>query len=377
MSRTENKSSEKKRILFFTPYSGRTGSEMMLYAVLRNLDKTLFDVQLISLRDGELASDKKNDFDIISLHETSLAARTENYIRRKITGITNLEKKVMEVHRTFRPHAWYLNTIVMPEVASIATKHKIPFVLHFHELQSQFNLIFDHDLEMQATKSLFNIGCAKVVCGVIEKLTGRKAELLYECVDLSSVKVKKETGKRFLSENNIPAGNKIVIMSGQRSEIKGFDIFIRVAEKLRAKKFHFLWLGASKNTGFNLYWEKIASGMKNVTLAHPSPSDYYSILDLADLFFLSSHSDPFPLVMTEAAFLGKPIIALDSGGASEFCTPGTGKIISSWNTDDIANEIGNYIGSQQDTSLSVSRAKEFEAALQAKKLEEILIRHLS
>ena len=41
-------------------------------------------------------------------------------------------------------------------------------------------------------------------------------------------------------------------------------------------------------------------------------------------FLLTSRQDPFPLVMIEAALLGKPIVSFPSGGVSEFVKEGMG-----------------------------------------------------
>src|SRR5665213_2162609 len=115
MSGQKDKQHKKKKILFFTPYSGRTGSEIMLYSILQNLDTELFEIMLISLRKGEMANDKKNKFTVHSLENTSLLHRTKSFIRKKVTGISTFEKNILKISDEFNTDLWYLNTIVMPE----------------------------------------------------------------------------------------------------------------------------------------------------------------------------------------------------------------------------------------------------------------------
>lgn len=381
MSESKGKQHRKKRILFFTPYSGRTGSEIMLYSILRHLDSEQFDIQLVSMRDGELVDDEKNNFRVHSLYNGSMLDRTKNFIRKKITGLTNLEKNILTLHHAFQPDMWYLNTIVMPEVAEIAVKHKIPFAVHFHELQTQYNLVSDRELELQLDKSAFLVGCSTVVCDAIKLMSGKTAELLHECIDFASVRIDENLSNSFRTKNNIPDDHRIVLMSGQRSEIKGLDIFLKVAEQFKTEKVHFVWLGASRNSGFNFYYEKYAEQFKEtITFSYPDPVEYYSILNSADLFFLSSHSDPFPLVMIEAAFLGKYIVALNSGGVAEFCDNRIGTLLSRNDVGHVADEIRSLLKAlpaNWHPSQSKARALEFDVKIQAEKMAGIFHRKLN
>ncbi len=46
------------------------------------------------------------------------------------------------------------------------------------------------------------------------------------------------------------------------------------------------------------------------------------VMDMFDLFALTSREDPYPLTMLEAASLGIPIVSFDNGGATEFARSG-------------------------------------------------------
>ena len=57
----------------------------------------------------------------------------------------------------------------------------------------------------------------------------------------------------------------------------------------------------------------------------PNPLDYSSLFGV---FALVSREDAFPLVMLEAASLGKPIVCFaDSGGATEFVNNSCGFVV--------------------------------------------------
>jgi glycosyltransferase involved in cell wall biosynthesis len=100
------------------------------------------------------------------------------------------------------------------------------------------------------------------------------------------------------------------------------DIFIRVARQVIRKmpKVHFIWLGVGDNVfSAELKAEKEHWDEGNQVHLIPRKSDSKPYFEATDLFFLSSREDPFPLVMLEAAFHGKPLVGFkDSGGISDF-----------------------------------------------------------
>jgi L-malate glycosyltransferase len=89
---------------------------------------------------------------------------------------------------------------------------------------------------------------------------------------------------------------------------------------------------------------------------------YYDYLNLADGFVLTSREDPFPLVMIEAAWLGKPIVAFNSGGVSEFVQPGMGTVVNSMWPADLAAAMTDVMTGQTPIHLETlkSRAAQFD-----------------
>lgn len=104
---------------------------------------------------------------------------------------------------------------------------------------------------------------------------------------------------------------------------KGTDLFWRACE-LMCKNYpnaKFVWVGSRSGQPMHetIQKEAIEAGLSsNFSLVAPTdfPSKY---LGAADIFFLSSREDPYPLVMIEAAMMGLPIVYFSgSGGADEF-----------------------------------------------------------
>jgi glycosyltransferase involved in cell wall biosynthesis len=88
-----------------------------------------------------------------------------------------------------------------------------------------------------------------------------------------------------------------------------------------------------------------------------------------DVFFLSSREDPFPLVMLEAAHVGKPIVGVRaSGGVNDFLQGLDELLVESWDVDVLVDKISSLLqlspeqlaGYQQNLK---ERAVQYSAAL--------------
>jgi glycosyltransferase involved in cell wall biosynthesis len=63
-----------------------------------------------------------------------------------------------------------------------------------------------------------------------------------------------------------------------------------------------------------------------------------------DVFFLSSREDPFPLVMLEAAHVGKPIVGVRaSGGVNDFLQGLDELLVDSWDVAVLVDKISSLL----------------------------------
>ena len=88
---------------------------------------------------------------------------------------------------------------------------------------------------------------------------------------------------------------------------------------------------------------------------------------------LTAKEDPFPLVMMEAAYLGKPIVGYNSGGISEFIQEGMGKSIDSFNPKDLTEAMISVENKTLiiDKEKLKNRALEFDIQNQISKWDSI------
>jgi glycosyltransferase involved in cell wall biosynthesis len=271
--------------------------------------------------------------------------------------------------------------MVMPIIVDIAIKNNIKFAVHFHELLSQYNYISAVNLHKAIEYSSFTVGCCDAVCESLKILGSKKVLKQYECIYTNIIKVNEHRKNELRLLNHFPEDSKIIVMSGQRIDRKGYDIFIEVARRLKDEKYYFIWLGAKKNSGYEYFLDKFIEhyNLKNLLITHPSKEDYYDYLNLADVFFLSSREDPFPLVMLEANFLNKYIISLDSGGAKEFIDTSKGHIVNSLDIENIVVEIISYLrnDSKEKKSILNRATKDFDVRHQIVLFQNLLLDSLS
>jgi glycosyltransferase involved in cell wall biosynthesis len=320
----------KQRILFFTPYATRTGSEMMLLYIIQNLDRNRFDAGVVSFENGELLKEFPSDI------PTFVAPKKYN-VFQKIQfhlGVNPTLSFLRKVASEFKADFWYINTTMLPEVFTVAREFNVKVITHFHELPLTYVYLSRSDMETIITSSDLLIGCSEVTCKAIQEAGGKKVELLYEFIDSAKIETDAARTAELRNKLNIPKDDYIWVLSGITSERKGFDLLPDLAEELDDPRVHLVWIGDKLSNGLVYYIEQRCLHSKAKTKVHlvgKQKEEYYNYLNVGNGFLLTSRQDPFPLVMIEAALLEKPIVAFPSGGVSEFIHDGMGIV-----TEDIS-----------------------------------------
>ncbi len=134
----------------------------------------------------------------------------------------------------------------------------------------------------------------------------------------------------------LPADGHLVGMSGTVYWRKGFDYFVRMAWELTrgpssrgdGRPVHFVWLGGAPDAIGHA--ERLAEvlGVDDVVSFVETQPDPLGWFNLLDVFVLPAREDPFPLVCLEAASVGVPLVAFDTGGMPELIEQGCGRVAS-------------------------------------------------
>jgi glycosyltransferase involved in cell wall biosynthesis len=221
------------------------------------------------------------------------------------------------------------------------------------------------------------IGCSERVTQNMRIMGGVTASTLYECIDFNQIRMNGGDRGLVRKKLGIPDDAFVWGMAGGGYYRKGADIIPAVLKKLSERNIYFIWIGDLTDSGYSHYVRSLcnAEGLSNFIVTGSQTTDYYKYMDVLDGFLLTSREDPFPLVMIEAAALGKPIVSFASGGVEEFMKPGMGFVIETYNPFDMSVAMKRVMDESDciNRETLISRAAEFDAVRMASLWTELLM----
>lgn len=220
----------------------------------------------------------------------------------------------------------YGNTILSAEIYPLLSAFNTPIITHIHELERSIGKYSSAAVRARfAGDSAALIACAEVVKQNLlsnHQPDSEKIHLIHEFIQPFDVGNKRHSIRQKMGWRD---DEIIVIGCGTMYWRKGTDLFIETAIKVKQAgitQVRFCWTGPNywdaDNNGLGLWadWEKKIEdnkmGEQLVFLGEVDNSAGY--FAAADVFFLSSREDPYPLVGLEAAFCGLPVICFEGGG---------------------------------------------------------------
>jgi glycosyltransferase involved in cell wall biosynthesis len=326
----------KIRILFFTNNLKRTGSEVVLFNLISKLDPVLFQIGIIALSEkGELVNELPSHITYHSLKtEYNLFNKVQHYV-----GHDLLLSQLKKIQNENKYSVWYINSLSPAHVLKYAQNFKVKTICHIHELASNYSYITSHVFDLILNSNLI-IACSKLVHEEISSVYNGHLQIVKSTIDLDFI------DKLNLNSTQSINNDIIILCAGTVSYRKGTDLFIQVAKKLIDRKFKFVWIGQFSNTGYSSWIKKTHKKLShnNVEFIIPkNQKEYYTLIKSSSLYFSTSREESLGLSMLEAIYLGKPVIALNSGGASLIIDDTNGMLINSFNIQSISFEIEDYI----------------------------------
>lgn len=366
-----------KRILFYSPFGSRTGSDMMLSYIIKNIDMKKFQPVVFSEKKWALMENENSKISVyFSLLESSRWNRLRNLIGKLLMNRSVYENQWIKIIKKHQPDLIYLNTIVVQNAIPVLKKVNVPFAVHCHELIYSYQFVTSKDLEYLTQNSQFMIACSEKVGTQLKMLGAKKVMLLPEAIDPQRIESSNVISYNIRERWNIPNDGFLWIMAGLRHYRKGFDFIPVIAKILKEHNGWLLWTGKSFDTGYDFLVRKQieAERLDNVLLLEEQDKDYFQILQAADGLVLTSREDPFPLVMIEAAWLGKPIVAFRSGGVEDFLLGKMGVLVNCYNLDQMQQALIDVMKGKVpfDAKISNSRAKQFAIQPIIRQWEEII-----
>ncbi|MEY4275026.1 MAG: hypothetical protein RL638_1974 [Bacteroidota bacterium] len=221
----------------------------------------------------------------------------------------------------------------------------VPFEVYVHELSysiKTFTSEEDRKFMASEVRRVYAVsGLVKKVLATEVGIDAAKIDLLPPIIELPEATNNTQDPVR--ANLGIPMDSPIVFSCGLAEWRKGPDVFLEVAKQLIAKMptVHFIWLGILDNEySKELVSSKEAWDLNNQVHMLPVCSDSRPYFEAMNVFFLSSREDPFPLVMLEAAHVGRPIVGVRaSGGVNDFLAGLDDLLVETWDVDGFVERI--------------------------------------
>ncbi len=332
-----------KKITFFTPTMKRTGSEIVLFNLVNNIDNQ-FSAKLISKYKGELLNKIKPSVKASFLYKKpplNLFQRILNKLEKEIITPFTLSRCKKSV--------WYINTIILGEFLEYAKRRHIKTIVHVHELEQIFKDLPARQIERLINYPELVIANSKATEQVLNKYGRTKQiKVCYPAINTHNIASNKEVFFSFRKRLNIPEHSFVWVMCGTLDENKNPFLFIEVAHEIihTHPDVMFIWIGGANLKSFEISCKQKAASLnlsgKISWITNPG-SDYLNYFNCANGFVLTSKKESFSLVTLEALLLGLPVVAQDCGGVKEILQNDIGKIVEEKeNPKKMANEMRIY-----------------------------------
>ena len=356
-----------KKILFITQNLARTGSEMVLWYLLNHLPQEEFKAYVFCIKEGELFEKLTGSIRKSISYKHSRSATTKLFRGiLKALGKDPFEHQLMHIHRRFKPDLWYVNSIALPQVYPVAEKLPVKVVTHFHELLHAFTYLKKTEMEAVITRSDYCIACSTPVLKNILRMGHPQVRLQPSFIDETAIHTDPERIHQLRQELRLLESDFVWAISGSVIYMKGLNYIIDLLEALKDGPDKIIWIGGSLHSGLDYYVEKTAAENYpgKLIFTGPQSDEYFNHLALADGFLMLSHEESFSLVLVEAAYLGIPIVSLNTGIAYDFIKEGMGKVSDSANIEDIVAAMIEVQLGKTNTTLLKSEAKNYTAGQQ-------------
>jgi LmbE family N-acetylglucosaminyl deacetylase/glycosyltransferase involved in cell wall biosynthesis len=328
--------SDKPEILFVSHDASRTGAPIFLLSLIAYLGRRL-DLSCIILlaRGGEL----EPAFRALG-HTVVLGSRER------------LDAVVLDALKQRNIRVAYVNTISNGALQERLKALGCPILCHVHELAFSIEHFFGgRNLKQVLGSTDLFLAASKEVRAYLEKLVPPdRVVLAYPFIDAEA---NRQAARAAAPHLNVAPGTVVVGACGTLGWRKGSDLFVQLARRVlavTAKPVVFVWIGGPLAQGEyrSLLYDADIMGIAG-HLRFPghveSPLPYFAQFDI---FVLPSREDPFPLVMLDAASLGKPIVCFEhAGGTPELVETDAGVVVPYLDVDAMAAAVARLVESPE------------------------------
>lgn len=326
------------RILLVSHESTLTGAPMNLLHFARWItDHTNADIHTLLLKDGPLRDRFAEVSPVTALDGVAWRELFDDHAAqpsRVVAALAGTTSRGSWARRQVR-HLVDFDLVYLNSVASVAIlpflPSDIPAVCHVHEMGVALaTMPIAHRRVLQRRPTRWIAASAAVRDDLLRLgLPSNRVMVHHEFIDahrIAAIRPDPRVVEQLRREQEIPEDAAIVMGAGTLEWRKGPEMFVQLAAEVARRTrepIRFVWVGGDLTGGewMRLWADCDRAGVRDLVRfvgTIPHPEDWFSA---ADVFVLTSHEDPYPLVCLEHAAMGHPVVPFRNGGMPELLEP--------------------------------------------------------
>ncbi|MEH6307016.1 glycosyltransferase family 4 protein [Olivibacter sp. CPCC 100613] len=370
-----------KAILFFFPFFGYSGSEIMLFEFLKGLDRSKFVPYLYLFEKGSLIQELPSDITYFLPYKKTNTIKDwviRKSIRKK--NENHLIHQLKSIQKKIGPCLWYLNTIAInPKVYEIANYLNVKIVTHVHELPYAYTWFPKQYLKNILTYSNHCVVCSKAVQNSFGDIGFSNTSVVHNFIDTDKIKNSLKDQPISREGLGIQRDEFIWLISGHTNYWKGIQYLPEILKQIGTEKMRIIWVGRELDNAF-CYYIKLLLDEKypgKVIFAGSQTDNYYKYFAISDGFLILSLQESFSLVALEATYFNLPIVSFEYGAAQEILANTSAQIIDSFDINCFIQAMKKImqiqkIGAKKELNQNISSYKSKQIARFNQVIEELV-----
>lgn len=305
-----------KKVLFLIHDLGQGGAEKVLVNLVNNMDRSKFDITVMSLFGGGV-NEKflSSDINYITVFEKMIPGNSKLmkiFTPEQLHKLFIKEKYDIEISYLEGPSARVVSGCRNPGTKLISWVHGE------QHTRGAASASFRSEREAENCYAKFDrhVFVANTVKVDFLSLFPQTApcDVLYNTVESDKIQsLSKEP-----VEEIVDGGATKLVSTGTLKEVKGFDRLLRITKKLTSagKKVHLYLLGRGPLED-DLKKYVYENGLENWVTFLGYQINPYKYVSKCDLFVCSSHREGFSTAATEALIVGTPVCTTEVSGMKE------------------------------------------------------------
>jgi glycosyltransferase involved in cell wall biosynthesis len=366
--------SKKYNILCLTQDFFIGGAEIMLYRLLRHINKKQFNCIICCYKKSGSVIEliKKTGSTIVLLKEKQ-----------------DIGRQLKEIKKKYKINLVYVTTYKLLREAALLKNSHCKIIYHMHNLLRHTHKNLPQDKKDMLLKTIFClsdkiIACSRAVKKQFDFLRSEGIiDIIYCAAEIDTPRHHIGTRGKLKKEYKIPFDTKIVAMLGRVEPQKEPELFIKICKRVKKKfsnvKFFIIGLCASPKFLKLIKNDIKTSSLTDSILLTGFRNDIHEIINDIDVVVSTSAYESFGLSALEGMAAGKAVIATNTGGVAEIIkNRKTGILVKPYGITSFADPMLNLL--QNDTwrkrlgqKAQKEVTKKYSAGLYTKNMENAFL----